>query len=357
MKIPSALLSRRIREVKSIVPAKSPIPALQSLLIKNEYLIASNNDLSVMVKLEGMTDISESFLLPPKAYNLLPSFSGGDTSITCDANYRLSITNGASKAAVMSQNPVEYSFDIYPGNTETANAVIEAGTLKSAIGCCMFAVADKDSRPVLNSVHFDASEGYLNVVGIDDHLIVWNRIKYDGSMKLLLPYKAAKTLLSLDIKEPVTITSQGNKVKFVSGDYIMQARLSDGSVMEYAKMFSEMPLHTSIDKSDLIRILTRIKTLIQNELDRKPAKFQFDGDIVHISFNSSTAAYQESIELNESIEQPITIAFNPDFLLEVLKAYPGDSVNLNLSNSKAPMLISADDCELRSMILPVNIGN
>ena len=354
MKISSALLAKKIREIEGVIPSKTTLPVLQSLLVKNGYLIASNTELTVMVKLEGMESNSETFLLPPKAYSLLKNITMGETEITSNPKYQLTIKNGNIKSIVASQDPNEYSFEIDPKDATGSTATIDADVLKSAIGCCMFAVDEKDSRPIINSVHLNASLGTLNVVGIDNFFIAWNKAAYDGDLQLLIPYKAAQTLLKLDIKGPVTISVGKEVVKFVTREHILQSRLSMEKTPNFEKMFADMPLHTSAEQTELSKVLNRIYVLGQG--DNKPAIFDFKDDEVLVSFSNSLASYQETVALDSPIEQPVKIAFNPKYLLDIMKVYPGALVNLELMNSKAPMLISADDSNLKSLILPVNIG-
>lgn len=356
MRIPSALLAKKIKEVKGIVPSKTTMEALYSLLVKNGYLIASNAEMTVMVKLEGMEGTSETFLLPPKAYNLLMNMTGGDTEIQCGNDFSITIINGRSKSRFASMDPELYSFDL-SSDPQYHEAEIDAGTLKTAISQCMFAVDESSAggSVVMEAINLDAKDGVLNVCGMSRAQMAWNQINYSGEMKLLLPITAAKKLISLNLRGNVKIRDNKKMVQFITDDCIFQARLTAGEYVDYSRLFNELEKWTTIDRQDMIQILGRINGIAQSE--GAPLRMEFKGDECNITYQSQTSFYEETMFLVDPLTEndPIVIGFNPKLLLEMIKAYPGDEVRLNLQTPAMPMLVSADECGLRSMLLPVQI--
>lgn len=79
MKIEKAELAQKINKLKSIVPKKTVIPALQDILVQDGYLIANNMELTVKAKIEG-TD-GESFIIPEKAFDLINNLPDGVVEI------------------------------------------------------------------------------------------------------------------------------------------------------------------------------------------------------------------------------------------------------------------------------------
>ena len=356
MKISSAELAKKIKEGKGFVPNRTPMQALFSLLVKNGYLIASNTEMTVMVKLEGMENISEEFLLPPKAYNVLANMTVGDTEITTDERHVLSVTSGNSKMKFASLDPKQYSFEIDTNEADKHSAQIGAEVLKNAITKCLFAVDESSSgRVVMEVIYLEGKDGVLNVCGISGAEMAWNRVPYDGQFKLMLPIPAAKKLVALDLKGDVAILDDGKSVKFKTEECIFQCRLKEGEYLDYQKIFNELANYTSIDRQDMLKIVSRITSLSQNE--NSPIKMNFEDEVVNISYESPSSSYDETMALSEPLgsDGPIRIGFQPKLLCDLLKAYPADELRLNLQMGNMPMIVTADNCGLKAMLLPVLI--
>lgn len=80
MRVTKAELVQKLNKIKGIVPKTTTIPALQSILVKDGYLIANNLEMTVKAKLEG-TD-GDLFLIPQKAFDLITNLPEGEVEIT-----------------------------------------------------------------------------------------------------------------------------------------------------------------------------------------------------------------------------------------------------------------------------------
>ena len=68
MKVQKYEITRVIDKLKSIVQKNDQFPALGGILVKDGYLIASDTNLTVKAKLEGMEEETEPFIIPAKAF-------------------------------------------------------------------------------------------------------------------------------------------------------------------------------------------------------------------------------------------------------------------------------------------------
>ena len=76
MKIDKNELSRKIAQIKGIVPKTTTIEALQGVLLKDGYLIASNMEVTVKAKLEGVEGCPG--VIPAKMIEFISSLPAGD---------------------------------------------------------------------------------------------------------------------------------------------------------------------------------------------------------------------------------------------------------------------------------------
>ena len=81
MKIDKNELSRKITQIKGIVPKTTTIEALQGVLLKDGYLIASNTEVTVKAKLESAE--GTPFIIPAKVFDLIGSLPSGELTMEC----------------------------------------------------------------------------------------------------------------------------------------------------------------------------------------------------------------------------------------------------------------------------------
>ena len=89
MKLKKYELVRAIDKVKSVVQKNPQRPALGGVLIKEGYVIAANNEITIQVKVEGADE--ESFILPAKAFDLIKNLPEGEVEVKCDEKYVVTI--------------------------------------------------------------------------------------------------------------------------------------------------------------------------------------------------------------------------------------------------------------------------
>ena len=99
--------------------------------------------------------------------------------------------------------------------------------------------------------------------------------------------------------------------------------------------------------------MTRAKMCAE---ERLPVRFELDRGSLCLSIKSNTTDYHETIELQEDIAEALTIGFNARLVLETLKAFDCENVRISFGGSKVPMVVEAEDCNFKTMVLPVSIS-
>ena len=82
MRINKSELSKKIGQLKGIVPSRPTIEALKGVLCSDGYLIASDTNLTVKAKLEGMEEETEPFIIPAKAFDFIGSLPDGELEVS-----------------------------------------------------------------------------------------------------------------------------------------------------------------------------------------------------------------------------------------------------------------------------------
>ena len=138
--------------------------------------------------------------------------------------------------------------------------------------------------------------------------------------------------LSSNSEDTFTMYFTDKNVLFELEDTIMIARLIDGKFINYKQnLVDNYSTAIKVDKMSLLNSVERISLI--SGLDKKqPIKLEINKNELILSSNTTAGQGHEEIEIAK--EGPdLTIAFNPRFLLDVLRVIDEDEVTLTFNNS------------------------
>lgn len=350
MKIDKTVLSQKIDKLKSIVPKKTVLVAIQGILLQEGYLIASNTEMTIKAKIEGASD--ESFIIPSKAFDLIKNLPDGELEITSDSKNKISIKMGKIKNTYQSFPPEQFAYTRDSIADSGNSMVIESEILKESINRVLYAIPSGGSNMMMSSLCLEAADGELNFVGLDGYVLAWDKVDYDGEFKLLIPKTAVEKLLSIGINGEVSISYDKLGALFRAEDFEIYTRLVDGAYYQYKQMFNSLPMSTVVSRTDMLDSMVRAKLCTE---EKSPARFDIEKDNMKITVKDSTTDYSESIVLQKKLENNLTIGFNARLVIETLKAFTCEKVVLQLAGNKQPMIVGAEDCNMKSIVLPVQL--
>lgn len=155
MKVQKYEISRTIDKLKSIVQKNDQFPALGGVLVKDGYLIASNTEMTMQLKLEASK--GSCFIIPMKAFDVIKNLPDGEVIIDADGKNIVTIKTKAIKNKYQSYPPEEFSFDITE-DLDAPEVVINGKRMMEAIGHVIYAAADSSSATQMMGVYFEGGE-------------------------------------------------------------------------------------------------------------------------------------------------------------------------------------------------------
>lgn len=349
MKIQKNELAQKINKIKSVVPKKTPMSVLQGILVKDGYLIANNLEMTVKAKIEGAE--GECFIIPMKAFGFISNLPNGEVEIISDGN-NITIKAAKIKNKYQTMDPAQFPETAIPEGEEQ-EIILDSSELLESMKRVSYAVPAQSSNVIMTAMCLQAKDGYLNFVGLDGHVMAWDKVKYTGDFTLLLPKNTTDKLQSIGIEGSISIRHNKIGAVFVTEEYEIYTRLIEGVYFKYQNMFSELPLHTIVTRLELLDAMVRAKMCTE---ERCPVKFEISGDTLNVSIKDSTTDYHETIALQEPLAEKLTIGFDARLVIETLKAFDCDNIGVQLQASKAPMIIEAEDSDFEAIVLPVAIN-
>lgn len=348
MKIQKTDLAQKLNKIKGVVPKKTTMPVLQGILVRDDYLIASNMEMTVKAKIEGAE--GESFIIPERAFDLINNLPDGEMEISAAADNIITIKADKIKNKYQTLDPAQ--FPATASQDEGSELRIKAEMLLESMKRVSYAVPAQNTNTVMTAMCLQAAGGQLNFAGLDGHVLAWDKIDYDGEFELLIPKNTVDKIKSLGLSGEVQIRHNKTGAVFITEDFEIYTRLIEGEYFKYQTLFKELPLHTVVSRIALLDAMTRAKMCTE---ERCPVKFEMDGGALSLSIKDNTTDYHETVELQEDIAKTLTIGFDARLVLETLKAFDCENVGVSFGGPKMPMIVEAEDSDFKTIVLPVAI--
>ena len=349
MKIQKTELAQTLNRIKSVVPKKTTHAALQGILVQDGYFIASNMEMTAKAKIAGTE--GESFIIPERAFDLINNLPDGEIEISVSAKHVITIKADKIKNKYQTLDPAQFPKMVF--RDEGSEFAIQADILLESIKRVSYAVPAQGGNPAMSSMCLQAGGGRLNFVGLDGHVLAWDKVDYDGEFELLIPKNTVDKLKSLGMSGDVQIRHSRTGAVFATKDFEVHTRLVEGEYFKYQTLFNELPLHTVVSRTALLDAMTRAKMCTE---ERCPVKFELEGRSLSLSIKDKTTDYHETVELQEDMAEALTIGFDARLVLETTKAFDCENAKISFGGPKMPMIVEAEDSAFKAIVLPVAIS-
>ncbi len=359
-------LLRGTQIVQTVVSPRSTLPILSNFLFETQgqQLKLSSTDLEVGVScfIKGEIVKEGSVTIPAKRFGdiirELPSV--GSIEIKSDDSNQIDIKCGKSHFMLMGLPKSDYP--VLPEFPEEKTFTIAKDVLRAMLRRVSFAVSADETRYVLNGVYLIAEEGILKLVATDGRRLAF--ISCEGIDKkikhrAIIPTKAVnevQRILSADEKtENVKIGVTDNQIAFQIGSITILSRLIEGTFPNYEQV---IPKKNDMQiKINVKEVLTAVRQMALLTSDKAATvKFNFAKSALRISASAQGLGSGE-VEIDISHAGPsIEIAFNPVFLIDVLKNIDEESVLFELTNALNPALLRpVNDTNYICVVMPMRV--
>jgi DNA polymerase-3 subunit beta len=354
------------------LPQRPPVPVLGGVLLTLEgnqlsvsgfdYEVSTQVDLEVNATTAGRTLVSGRLLA-----DITRALPAHPVDIAVEGP-RVNITCGNAKFSLPTM-PVE-DYPTLP-QMPTAVGTVASDVFAAAVGQVAVAAGRDDTLPMLTGVRLEIEGERLTLAATDRYRLAvrelgWKPEKPSLSHAVLVPARtlldAARTLtsgpeLTLALSSP---EAGEGMMGFGGTGRRTTTRLLDAEFPKYQSLWpssysgrSEIPTSAFIDAVKRVALVADRGT---------PVRLEFDEDIVTLSAGGDDEGRAEE-QIPVSFEgEPITIAFNPTFLLDGLGALDSDVARVSFTEPSKPAVLSgktADDpdgdVDYRYLIMPVRL--
>lgn len=238
---------------------------------------------------------------------------------------------------------------------------LETAGLADALRQVVPAASADDSRPILTGVLLAAESEGLRLVATDSYRLAVRDLPGASVLAegqhVLVPSRALGELGRLlgDDDAEVTLRLGEREASFDVGDVVLTTRLIEGDFPNYRGLIPENHPNTLVvDRAELLDAVRRVRLLAQ---ESTPVRLSMSDDGLElIAMTQDVGQAHESVEASYTGNE-LTVAFNPDYLLNGVDVSTGDQIQLETVDALKPAVMrSVDDQEFLYLLMPVRVS-
>jgi len=372
VRLPQEELHRFVQIVARGVSGRSTQPVQNNIYLEardgNLRMVASDLEF-IHLEAHVPADVVEqgAITVPGRLLvEVCAALPAGEVELTATEHDSLGLTSGRSKYDIRGL-PAE-DFEMLPPLDGAVVIELPQRVLHQVVTQTIFAVSRDETRAILTGVNFSIAEGRMEIVATDTYRLALRRVTSDtpgvGPIDIAAPCQAivaarclheVHRLLDSDSDEPVRLALTQNLVEFTFGNVKIASRLIEGKFPSYEKVLpSRHDKVVMVSVEELQKALRRILVVAREDANR--AVFRVGGEVMTVTAEHPDVGRAEE-ELEAELEgEPLEIAFNARYLLDVLEPMESGRVRMEMSGSmNACALRPEGDAEYLYVLMPMQI--
>ena len=357
-------LLKNLQMVEHAVNDRSTLPILANVLLEtseNELtLTATDLDVGIQCRFPLKQPVEQGAVALParKLTTIIRELPDEVVVLEAKKNHTATVNCGASSFRIPGL-PAE-DFPAFPPTEKAEPLTIPQAALKALVAQTAYAMSMEETRFILNGALLATQKNTLVMVATDGRRLAIANAPIRESVKTALtaviPSKTVRELgrlLEDDTDEVVIAPLKDNQLVFRFGQVTVITRLIEGQFPAYEKVIpAPSKQAVTCNRQALMNAIRRAS--LMTTATSQAVVFDVSRDRLVIS--------KESAELGSAREElpvtyngeAMTIAFNPEFWLDVLKAVDPEEIAIELSGPDRPAAIRQPG--LTYIVLPMKVA-
>lgn len=362
-------LAEAVTIVQKAIPSKPQLPVLSSILLtlSDNFLTISATDLYIGIQVTIPVESKDSgeIVVPGKELrDIITSLPSDDITLSY-AEGTLHISVKKMKTTLQC-----YVGDEYPKFPESQGSVLSMSLeVLETITTYVVSATSKDvSRPILTGVFIEPQESGTTIVGTDGFRLASVTVT-DASISqiaepLLIPAKIIEEVTRIAQKKNASnvqaaISAETQQVTFTMDSVQLFSRLIDGTFPPYQQIIPSLfSAEITLFAGELLGHIKR--AMIFGRDSSSIVHLSLDKEIGTISADSpSVGTFKAELQHEKiQIEEPVTIAFNAQYLVDFLSSIKDESVWIGISDSLKPALFKiAGQENIAYVVMPFRVSS
>ncbi|NJL48005.1 MAG: DNA polymerase III subunit beta [Leptolyngbyaceae cyanobacterium SM2_5_2] len=369
-------LNNQLSSVSRAVSSRPSRPVLGNILVKvsaeeqSVTLVGFDEVLGIESRFEAQVDESGVLTLPAKLWSdIVSRLPNEDVTLEADEDATtVTITSSSGHYEVRGLSAEDYP--TLP-TVEAGEAIaLPAEALLDGLRGSLFATSSDETKQVLTGVHLLSEAEALEFAATDGHRLAVVQTADDAgdassagspAMDVTVPAKALRELERMiqgyTSNQPVLLRLDDTQVLFDLGAQKLTTRLLEGQYPNYRQLLPKQ----------FARQITLDRRLLMSSLERIAVLANQKNDIIKISLKGTEQVVSLSVEAQEVGSgredlpaqisgDDLDIAFNVRYLLDGLKAFDTNEVQMQCNAATSPAVLTPlGEKKITYLVMPVQI--
>lgn len=356
-----------IQVISAGVSSRTTLPILHNFLLETKEnklkLVRTDMEMATVHFIAAEIEEEGSMTVPLKEFaDIIKNLPNGkEIYLYTGENNKFHIQCGKSKFWVIGTPKTEYPS--IPEIEKTGSVVLSPLALQNMIDKTAFSASTQETRYILNGLLWNNTADVFEVVATDGgRLAVASHpaLPDSSEFKIIIPTKILNevvrfiSLAKPDKDTQIRVNVASNQVSFEMKETTFISRLIEGNFPNYKQVIpTKKNISFEVFTSELLASMRRA-ALCSGEFG-STVKFHMEENVMTISSTSQNMEFTDELPIEYSAEA-FDCAFNPQYIIDVLKNIGSEKVTFSFINASQPVLIEpVEQQDLKYVIMPVRI--
>lgn len=364
---------RGLEAVSGAVPTRNVLPVLQ--MVKMEAadgrlrLETSNLDTHLTFAVDCEVSEPGSICLPAKRLLDIAKVAA-DAPVKLDADEtKAKIKAGRTSYSVNGLEAAEFPD---PPNTPFGDDhILTARELWRLLDQVGFCASTEETRPILNGVLWEITEGAMSMVATNGHRMARYSVPVavlagaggepeEPRSEIIHPKSVQLGRALFEDDAEVEVAFSDRYVALRSGDSKLLARLVEGPYPNYDQVIPrDNDKEVRVHRDSLVTAVKRV-AIVSATTPTRRIRFSLTPNEIALSAQSADEGNAADTVACEYDGPPFEIGFDSRYLLEMLPVMPTETIRLTLKAPERPMMVlpvGEDAPELINLIMPLRLND
>ncbi len=364
------LLLDALNKVSKAISTKNLIPVLAGIKFelrkKKLTLTASDNDITIQTSIDCLNEDDfrierEGSIIIQGKYILDIVRKLPDQFINIEVIDELKILIYTEKSEFNLNGISESEYPNIGLEESKKKICLKAGVFKSIVNQTAFASSNEESKAVLTGINFNIVGNILECNSTDSYRlarkVITLNVESEDSYNIVIPshniIEFSKILGDDDMEVELHIFN--NKILFKTGNLKFESRLINGTYPNTSNLLPDdsfMVIHTNLN--DFYDVIDRV-SILTSDKEKNIVTLETKGNILILKSSSAEIGrVEEKMEISKNNQEDIKISFSAKYMMEALKSFSTETVDIHFVGEIKPILIkSSEDETLTQLVLPI----
>jgi len=337
-------LSKVLNLVAKAIPPRSTLPVLQSFELHADdrglRIAATNLEYYLRARVTAEVQAWGRICVGLPFIEYVNRVPGEELRITLDKE-KLCVEAARDYARFPTIDAGE--FPEWAGNLQPL-CCIETAILNSLVRKTIFAAAKDESRPLLCGINLEMGQGVLRLVTADGFRLATASapVPGDAEFQATVPAKAMALLAAFECDEIVVSRAQSETSLIFSSEAMeLQSQLLMGKYPDWQQIVPKAgDTKVIVNREEFVQACKLASVFAKPDLGR--VKLEIGNDQIVISARSSEAGESNSVIGAQVEGNPITLAFNVNYLLDAARSIDTEQVIMEFQPGISPAVLRPD---------------